>query len=55
MNALKKIALIGIVILIIGIVGRMDFDDQVQLARYKCDQANGTWTVEDNGNKQYCK
>lgn len=55
MNALKKYAPIGLIILVFGIVGRMDFDDTVKAARYKCEQANGTWMIEANGDKQYCK
>nr|DAW07759.1 MAG TPA: hypothetical protein [Caudoviricetes sp.] len=55
MNTLKKLAPFVIVILILGIVGKMDFDDHVQIERYKCERVNGSWIVEYNGNTQYCK
>ena len=54
MNALKKISLIGIVISIIGIVGTMDYNDHVQMERYKCERGGSAWVVETNGD-QYCK
>ncbi|QNS14534.1 hypothetical protein [Mannheimia bovis] len=53
MNKMKQLAPFVLLILILGIVGRMDYDDHVQLERYKCERNQGMWKVEDNGN-QYC-
>lgn len=54
MEMLKKITPIGMIILLLGTVGRMDFDDHVQMERYKCERGGSTWVVETNGD-QYCK
>lgn len=54
MEMLKKITPIGMIILLLGTVGRMDFDDHVQMEKYKCERGGSVWVVEQNGN-QYCK
>lgn len=54
MEMLKKIMPIGMIILLLGTVGRMDFDDHVQMERYKCERGGSVWVVEKSGN-QYCK
>ena len=55
MKRMKSIFPIALVVLILGIVGRMDFDDHVQIERYKCEYHGGSWVIENNGDVQYCK
>ncbi|QIM66304.1 hypothetical protein A4G16_02405 [Mannheimia granulomatis] len=53
MNKMKQLAPFALLILILGIVGRMDYDDHIQLERYKCERQQSVWTIKKNGN-QYC-
>ncbi|MEE3700046.1 hypothetical protein [Mannheimia haemolytica] len=53
MNKIKQLAPIALIILVLGIVGRMDYDDHLQLERYKCERNQGIWIVKNNGD-QYC-
>lgn len=53
MNKMKQLAPLALLILLLGIVGRMDYDDHVQLERYKCERNQGVWVVKHNGD-QYC-
>ncbi|EXI61496.1 hypothetical protein MHD_04515 [Mannheimia granulomatis] len=53
MHKMKQLAPFALLILLLGIVGRMDYDDHIQMERYKCECNQGVWQVESNGN-QYC-
>ncbi|MEG9489347.1 hypothetical protein [Mannheimia indoligenes] len=53
MNRMKQLAPLALLILLLGIVGRMDYDDHIKMQRYKCERNQGVWQVESNGN-QYC-
>lgn len=53
MNKIKQLAPFALLILILGIVGRMDYDDHIQMERYKCERNQGVWVVKHNGD-QYC-
>lgn len=53
MSIIKKSLPIVFVVTILGIVGRMDYDDHIQLERHKCESNQGVWVVKNNGN-QYC-
>ena len=53
MNKMKQLAPFALLILILGIVGRMDYDDHIQMERYKCERNQCVWQVESSGN-QYC-
>ncbi|QLB44829.1 hypothetical protein [Mannheimia pernigra] len=55
MNRMKQLAPFALLILLLGIVGQMDYDDHVQLERYKCERNQGSWITENSGNTQYCK
>lgn len=54
MENLRKLTPIAMIFLILGTVGRMDYDDHVQMEKYKCERGGSAWVVEQNGN-QYCK
>ena len=54
MNRMKQLTPFALLILLLGTVGRMDFDDHVQMERYKCERGGSAWVVETNGD-QYCK
>lgn len=54
MENLRKLTPIAMIVLILGAVGRMDYDDHVQMEKYKCERGGSVWVVEQNGN-QYCK
>lgn len=54
MTNIKTISSITLFLVLLGIVGRMDFDDHIQMERYKCERSNGSWIIENNGD-QYCK
>lgn len=53
MEQLKQIIPVSIIVLLLGVVGQMDFEDHVKIEQYKCEQNNGTWTIHSNGD-QYC-
>ncbi|WP_373817167.1 hypothetical protein [Glaesserella sp.] len=53
MQIIKQIAPLVAVVLMLGIVGRMDYDDHIKIEQYKCEQNNRTWIVDNSG--QYCK
>lgn len=53
MEQLKQIIPVSIIVLLLGVVGQMDFEDHVKIEQYKCEQNNGTWTIQSNGD-QYC-
>lgn len=54
MENLRKLTPIAMIVLILGAVGRMDYDDHVQMEKYKCERGGSVWVVETNGD-QYCK
>ena len=54
METLRKLTPIAMIVLILGAVGRMDYDDHVQMEKYKCARGGSVWVAEQNGN-QYCK
>lgn len=54
MKQVKSILSIAIMAALFGTVGRMDFDDHVQMEKYKCERGGSAWVVETNGD-QYCK
>ncbi|WP_257792932.1 hypothetical protein [Mannheimia granulomatis] len=43
MSIIKKSLPIIFMIAILGIVGRMDYDDHLQMQRYKCERNQGVW------------
>jgi|GEM_PF-3993455 len=53
MGQLRQIIPVSIIVLLMGVVGRMDYEDHVKIEQYKCEQQQGTWTVQSNGD-QYC-
>ena len=53
MEQLKQIIPVSIIVLLMGVVGRMDYEDHVKIEQYKCEQQQGTWTIQSNGD-QYC-
>lgn len=55
MNRIKQIVSLTLLVLVLGIVGQMDFDDYIETEKRKCEYQNGTWIIEQNGNNQYCK
>ncbi|EIG23637.1 hypothetical protein [Haemophilus paraphrohaemolyticus] len=54
MKRMKSILSIVFIAALLGIVGTMDYNDYVQMERYKCERGGNVWTVETNGD-QYCK
>ncbi|SEP87322.1 hypothetical protein [Basfia succiniciproducens] len=53
MGQLRQIIPVSIIVLLMGVVGRMDYEDHVKIEQYKCEQQQGTWTTQSNGD-QYC-